>query len=244
MLKHISMKDLLIPGFITSINESDELVVDMSDIGDFPVPIDKQKLASFIFIRNSGIKMKLDFSKCSYEDKDEFLMLWMTSGIEVKSEELAISWIEILHNSDAINKYSILDENEIKKFNSNHSEFISVIREFINSLPLYAISTFHEEDKEGFDLSEFDVSEEDNISMCNFYQLTQFPSFNLLLEENAQPKYFKNIFNNFDNAFYLSKIMDNLPYIDFMLIMFGSPELQQEFINNLNDSLQGGNDNG
>lgn len=239
------MKLITIPTDLSYI-EDDELVIDMSNL-NFGVDVSRQKYFSFIYIRNSGIKMKLDFSKCSYKDKEEFLMLFMTSGIEVKSDLLASTWIEILFNSDQTKLNSILSIEEIKTFNNDHHEYISILRQFINSLPLYSMYVYHEEGTEPMNLDEFETSDFDDISLCNFYQLTTFEDFLLLLEDTGtenKPMFFKKIFDNYNDSFYMSSIISNLPYLQFLDLLLGSKEGQNDFIEILNNILQGGIDNG
>lgn len=234
------MKRITIPTDLSSVEENEELTIDMSEL-NFDVDNSKKKFFSFIYIRNSGIKMKLDFSKCSYKDKEEFLILFMTSGIEVKSDILASTWLEILFNSYQVTLDSILTTDEIRKFNIDHSEYISLIRQFINSIPLYAMYVFHEEGKEPMNLDEFDRSDFNEISLCNFYQLTAFADFILLLEDvNTDNKavFYEKIFDNPDDCFYLSIIINNLPYLRFLDLLFETPDAQEAFIEVLNNVMK------
>lgn len=226
-----------IPTDLSLIKEDD--IIDMSKLG-FGVDDSKKKYFSFIYIRNSGIKVELNFDQCSYEDKEEFLMLFMTSGIEVKSSVLASTWLEIIFNSDQPQLKSILNIEEVKKFNMDHSDYIAKLRQFINSLPLYTISIFKDNDV-SIDFNDFKMNDFTNISLCNFCQLTEFEDFLLLLEDtNTENKaeYFEKIFNNPENMYHLSLMINNLPYLQFLSVMLGTQEVQNDFLKTLSNVLK------
>ena len=58
----------------------EQLVVDMNDL-KFPVDSSMQERSALLFIRNTNLKGSFDFSGCSYERKELFLMLYMTEEI-------------------------------------------------------------------------------------------------------------------------------------------------------------------
>ena len=133
---------ITIPNDQNVLSTTDELVIDMSDLR-FNCDTDKKKFYAFIYIRNTGLKAQLNFEKCSFEDKEEYLMMFMKSNIEIKCPILASTWIEIISFDDSeIYLPSILDSNEIRKFINNNREFVNNIHQFINSLPIYAIYKF------------------------------------------------------------------------------------------------------
>lgn len=220
------MKKLItIPTTINMVDSSDELSIDMSNL-QFNVDENKKKLYAFIFIRNSGIKATLDFEKCSYNDKEEYLLLFIKSNIEVDSSILASTWIEILsfdENNTESHSESILTFDEIKIFINNNSKLVDEIHQFINSLPLYAIYEYYKNINHPIPMDEFDEVDELNFSLINFNQLSIIDKFNFLLNDNPsdnqKPVFFNNVFKNNDNPHILLRIINNIHYFKILNLM-------------------------
>ena len=242
------MKNIItIPNIPDTLSTTDELVIDMSNLG-FDCDISKKKFYAFIFIRNTGIKAELDFEKCSYEDKEEYLLMFMKSDIEVKCPILASTWIEIISFDDSeIYLPSILNKDEIKKFIDNNGEFVNNLKQFINSLPIYAMYKFNKVSDIDISMDEFESTDNDEIKLANFYQLTEFDRFILLLDDNPsdnhKPILYTKMFDNPENEYNFMHIMERLPYFNLLNILFSDNESQNNAIKNINESLKGGNDN-
>lgn len=234
-------KLLTIPDDIDELIGSEDVSIDMSDLR-FDIPDEKKKFYSFVFIRNSGIKPELNFERCSFRDKEEFLMLFLTTEIELKCPILASTWIEILNHKDGIVVLpSILTQQEIELFVDNNREFVDKCRQFINSLPIYALYSFHQPTEEPMDFSEFKHVECDDIKLTNFYQLAETDNFILLLETNPEdshkPVFYDNIFNDMEKSYDMMRIMENLPYTNFLIAMFSGPDVQVDILNRINSHL-------
>lgn len=233
------MKVVTLPMDISLINSSEEIVIDLSEI-NFPASSpDQQKRASFIFLRNSGIKATLDFSKCSYLDKEAFLLLYLMEDIDIDASILTTTWIEILSARDGGGIYlpSILDEKELNEFIQKNDKFIKEIYQLINSLPLYAMMTsgIH---GSPMDLSGFKKTDYDKIKLSNFHKLADYDQFILLLnpELGGEPLFYEKLFNKSNR--YLWKMMQRLPFINLLYNLLIVPqEQQQEMIKEINNLL-------
>jgi hypothetical protein len=237
------MKKLItIPNNLDILENEDEFSIDMSDL-KFDCPDNKKKFYAFIFIRNTGIKDNLNFENCSFEDKEEYLMMFLTYNIEVKCSLLASTWIEILSfGTTELCLPSILSKVEIEKFINRNREFVDNVHRFINSLPIYSIYTFNNSTNSNMDISEFKSTDNDDIKLANFYQLTEIDSFILLLTHaplyEHRPVFYTRIFSNRENSYEFVRIMKNLPFINILNAMFSSTECQNDILDNINTYLE------
>lgn len=235
-------KILTIPDDIDELIGSEDVSIDMSNL-KFDIPDDKKKFYSFVFIRNSGIKPELNFDKCSFEDKEEYLLLFLTTEIELKCSILASTWIEILNHADGVVVLpSILTQEEIEKFVERNRDFVDRCRQFINSLPIYALYSFHQPTEDPMDFSEFEHTDYEDIKLTNFYQLAEVDNFILLLEINPpdshKPAFFDNLFNDMEKSYDMMRIMENLPYTNFLIAMFSDSQVQADILNRINGHLE------
>lgn len=235
------MENLIsIPYTSGEIDDPSKVSIDMSNL-KFDCPDNKKKFYAFIFIRNTGIKSILNFDKCSFEDKEEYLNMFLTLNIEIKCPILASTWIEILsfNNNENIYLPCILDKAEIIKFRERNKNLLDNIYQFINSLPLYSIFSFTNEYDFGININEFECSNDNNIKLVNFYQLTEFDRFILLL--NANPSYehrpvlYEDLFNDRENSYDFNRIMKNLPYINFLNAIFSNNQCQDDIVSEINN---------
>lgn len=228
-------KIITIPDEISIAIKDNDVEVDMSDLR-FDLSDEKKKLYAFIFLRNTGMNIKMNFDKCSFEDKSEYLRLFLTSNIEIRSSILTTTWIEILTSEidDCMYLPSILDRKEIDTFIKNNMELINKIRRLINSLPFYSISRYEDGIIPG--IEEIPVINDVDIKLVNFYQLTEIGTFVLLLESDPIPErspgYYKELFDDPNNEFYISQIMHNIPYFSIIETLFAPAEEQREFAKN------------
>ena len=119
------MKLISIPNDMSKFN-IDDVEIDMNNL-KFDAPKEKIKYYAFIFLRNIGSKFNLNFDNCSFEDKEEYLKLFLSSNIDVYIPLLSSTWIEIL-TSEIDNKMylkSILTRDEIDLFIERNKEFIN-----------------------------------------------------------------------------------------------------------------------
>lgn len=246
---YYNMENLIkIPTDIEKIYGDEDLEIDMGNL-EFSVDKNKQKMAAFLFIRNIGIKKRLNFDNCSYKDIESYLLIFLTKNIEIKCELLATTWLEILlyNENEELSLPSLLSKEEIKQFNEDHKYFIDSCRQFINSLPIYAIWSYCPTEEDRIDMSQFETTEFDLLKLTNFNQLLEYTHFLLLLEadpiESHKPAFFTNIFNK-ENEYELSVLMNNLPYLNMIMTMFGGKEMQDDALKRINEILEpdeGGN---
>lgn len=225
---------------IASLNKEDS-IIDMSSL-NFPCDKESQKRSSFLFIRNTNLDFDFTFERCAYEDKEEFLLLYLQGKIAVNLPLLATSWLEILLSpySDRISLPSILNKDEIQTFRSRNQAFINELYQFIISIPVYHIFIFYslgEEKDNIWDPSEFQNSNYEGISLSNFSALTSYDDFILLIQpiEEFQPLFYSKYFQFRNRA--MDQILNNLPYLGLLNVMLASPEIQDQFVEGLNEML-------
>lgn len=247
------MKHYSLPLDIQSMKDinSDTDRIDMSDI-HFKGDSKKQKRSAFLFIRNTNLSAQLDFSNCSYEDKEEYLMLFMSENIEVRCDILASTWMEILmrnHSDDvSIILPCMLTHDEIGQFIKTNKDFIGEVMNLIYSLPVYAIQVYWYMSKDNtgaFDTSKFPKSDYNGICAGNFCQLIKFDDFMMIITppEDFVPTYYSKYFNLRDNLT-MATILEDLPYLNLINIMVGPKEGHVKFADGIREMLTvGGEDN-
>lgn len=211
-------------------------ILDMSKL-NFPVEDVHKIRAAFIFMRNANFYPDLDFSNCSFLDKERALLIYIQDNIEIHSTILSDTWIQIL-----LSKYdiplsfnSIFIKEEIDEFIKRNNVFMHELYWFINSIPLCAILA--NKNKLNIDLSEIPVTSYDKIKLINFHNLCDYDEFTLLItpDSNMKPMIYSKIFHN--NNRYLNKMIHQLPYLNMMTAMLSSSEQQQDIINAFNNLL-------
>lgn len=213
----------------------DEYLIDMSDL-NFDMDANYQKRAAFVFLRNTGLKANLDFSRCSYEDKEEYLMLFLQCGVEVQSDILASTWMEILSAKDGGDHYlpTILSADEIKRFCEDHREYINELYQFINSLPIHAMMVSGL-DKITFNTDEFEKTDYSDISLVNFVKLIDFDSFILLIDNSTPQKMYTKLF--VPNEYYINQITNKLPYLSLIRVIYQGEGAQDAAIESIKSLL-------
>ena len=219
---------------INSLEEN--ISVDMSKL-NFDVPIEDQKKASFVFLRNSNIKANLDFSSCNYNDKAEYLLLYLCSDIEVNAEILSTTWIEILStNKDGGEVYlpSILSLEEIKIFVRDNKTLIDEIYQLINSLPIYAMYCSNQYNNI-CNMDEFTKTNWHKVKIDNFWKLAKYDHFIFLVDGSTESLFYDKLFIR--GEYHISKMMDYLPFLNLLTAMLSCTEIQNEVIDNINNVL-------
>lgn len=207
-------------------------VIDMSQSGFDSDPI----RSSFIFIRNTELTTNYDFSKCSYEQKSEYLDLYMFGSFDVNIQLLTNTWIEILMSKKCDNPVLpiIFTADEVKRFASEHQESLSEIYNLIISLPMFALVRLadvpgHEEIAD--DIKTYKFTDYDRINLHNFALMTYNPDFNQMIEpiDGMKPLYYNEYMAKYHwrNR---SIINNNLPYSSLLMLMLGSKEQMKSFM--------------
>lgn len=221
------MKSLILPFDINELNKISDVTINMSKF-NFDIPRDQQKKASFIFLRNMGINVTLDFSDCSYEDKEEFLLLYLTENIDVNAEILASTWIEILSAKDGggVNLPSIFTSEEIEKFLGRNKKFVDEIFRIINSIPICSM-IFSKQNGKLYDVNEFKKSDYQGLSMINFCKLSRFDEFTLLIDGSVESIFYEKLFVK--NP-YTEEIVKNTPFLNLLELFNLTKDKQDSFV--------------
>lgn len=228
------MKSLILPFDINEIKSNDDFSINMSKF-NFDVPKDQQKKASFIFLRNMNVDIPLDFSECSFEDKEEFIKLYLTEDIDVNAEILASTWIEILSAKDGggVVLPSIFTSNEIEKFLGKNKEFIREIYSIINSLPIYSMA-ISSQNGSMFNINDFKRSSYDGIKLINFCKLSKFDEFSLLIDGTTEPIFYDKLFTETSS---MEEINSNLPFTNLLSMLNFSSDDQNKFVDAISELL-------
>lgn len=214
-----------------------DLVIDMSTT-HFPTAPDKQMRGTFIFIRNTAIIAKFDFSKCDYAMKRQYLLMYMLERFDVIIPELETTWITILGRKYAnMNEFSILNESELDDFCKTEAELIDNIRHIAASIPLCSIEFFCKENN--IDLGEMETSDYRVINAFNFYQLLKYKSFVTLVKiiDDYNPVYYTNYF--IPGSITYNSIVVQFPYMNLLtFVANSSPEEMDDVLKRMSAALE------
>ena len=214
-----------------------DIVIDMNNL-TFPVDESAQERSALLFIRNTNLTATFDFSNCSYERKEIFLMSYMTGTIQVYIPELIHTWVSIIANKYAnININSILTIVEIGKFISDHKELIDEIINITGSIPLCSIISFFKA-KEIECPDKYELSDYCGINGKNYFNLLSDDNFVKLIEliDDITPKYYVNYF--MEDTIYYSALLYKLPYLALLNAAFSDEETSNKFIEELKGLIE------
>lgn len=239
------MAKYVLPINMDDVKDDNDIIIDMSKT-NFPIDKDKQKISCFLFIRNTGLTAKYDFSDCDYKDKEEFLIQFMFHrNINVGIKELLDTWVCILTTGYTNIRHlsSILNEDEINLFIKNNIEYVHELYRFFVSIPLCSMSFYLKSAKMDSAISMGDFQSSDYYGF-NVYSLNQLFNYNeiILLTQmidNIAPVYYYKYFDIDDNRSSLRDTLFNkFPYLNMMnLIMPGNNENIDAFKNELENLL-------
>jgi hypothetical protein len=191
-------------------------IVDMSDIKFPGIPVEKIPRTAFIFFRNTGFDVKLDFSKCSFEQKELFLTDYLVYNIDVKLSEFATSYVKILNRfiGNDIDVECILTNEEIDLFIENHNKDIHTLLQFFMSLPIFTMFYFSL-NGEGYSLDDIEKTDQDFIN-DNLYHIIETDGFVVLYDNELeiQPLFYEKLFT-FDNPKLLQAV-EKLPFFSIL----------------------------
>ena len=99
----------------------------------------------FNYVSNLDINFGLNFYQTSQEERYELLSLYLTSNslINCKELELALTYIILKHNQcdvEDLYSFTILTDEFCNKFIEEHSNLLTEVTSFIESLPLTTLS--------------------------------------------------------------------------------------------------------
>lgn len=196
---------------IPNYNITSEDIINMNEL-NFNVPEEKKKITAFLYLRNCGIKNALDFSQCSYEDKEEFLLLFMKQEFNLYNRYFYNTWAGIL--GDFYPEDCILSQEEMSNFVIKNSEYIHMIKVFINSLILFKSIRA---DKDFFNIG----MKVDNIKHTDFQEISIYGLYSILenhqylfmiLIDQTEVMIFDNLFND-NNSYSLINLINGFtPY--------------------------------
>jgi hypothetical protein len=237
----------IIPEDIAGISKDDIIQMDKLNFDDVEY-LQKERTA-LLFIRNTGILASYDFSKCSYESKEKFLMLYLNSKISnLNIDLLASTWVKIICKG-YIESFaeSILSDEEIETFTKNNSEFIYECRRFVISIPICVMAVYEYRNHGSItDLSEYETSTYEGFNPYSFSKLFDYQEIVMLpgTIEDITPLYYDNYFNIKNTTAYLSypkfinDIFNKFPYMGLIDMIIRNDEVQiNDFANRFKEAL-------
>lgn len=178
-------------------------IINMSDINFPGIRQEEQSKTVFIFLRNTGFSnIKLDFSKCSYEERVDILDEYLTTGFNVYIKELVEATREVILSVLKESKEeNFFTKEEAYRFYESHQDVCNEILDILNSSLLFVIKT-----TEAFK----DASvEEETTTKCvgaNIAHLFKMKNVEAILlklfDQHHQPKYYTDIFTLDNHSLY------------------------------------------
>lgn len=209
--------------------------VDMSNI-DFPNLNDDIRV-SYIYLRNTDFNVELDFSKCNYEFKKQFVYFYLFGDIVYNFDCITDTWISIMlmfndSNIDIPKEFGILSKEEIIDFINEYKDKIKIINDFLFSLCMYPILRLKD-----IKLNSDDIEiNDEKIFNENCYNIIKNKYFNILLTFDgiSKPVNFTKYFTNENNELF-ELIAKYTPYQELLYGLFNSSENDwYTFIDNIN----------
>lgn len=207
--------------------------IDISSINYDDPEMNKEKVDySLIYLRNIDLPIPCDFSKLSYEEKEEWILKYINADLfDLFVRELAETILNVLSDQPINGIQSILSEEEILKFQQDHKELIDNIRQFIVSLEVllkYALlKTVNNEEPE---ISDYPTIEEKPLFFETVHQLIKYypiiiDAIHLHFIENYPLMKYNYVLCNIEKSsvFYLDFL--NLPSVKFMGLLLNDNEL-------------------
>lgn len=192
-------------------------VVDMSDIS-FPTiktVYDNMK-AAIIYLRNTGYKVQLDFSKMSFEQKSALLKAYLDSKVKYDIPELDDTWIKIFYacaHFDINLENAILNELELNCFIATEREYLLKWANFIISLPIYLVLRLDVK----MDTDNLETSDEE-LNVVNFLNVIKHQDFDslMIMSGGKAPTNYTKIFTLENN-----ELFETLARKEFNSILIG-----------------------
>lgn len=195
-------------------------IVDMSSLKFPGIDKDKQIYTALIFLKNTGFDVTLDFSQCSFKEKEEYLLLYLQKDVSIKNPEFAKTWIEILLTELTleIEMQGFLAPEEIKLFiKRNQDSYISNIKSFIASLPVYAMYRYYLNDK-AYTLNDIKHSDYSQISnnICKLFAMYPEEIMFIFSTIEKEPVFYEKLFTVENN-----ELFDSLQNLPFFQLLYG-----------------------
>lgn len=126
-------------------------IVDMNQLNFPGIEGLKENIdTSFIFLRNTGFPVTLDYTKCDYEKKEQYLLSYLQTNIENDQEILDTTWLAICSRYVQMKNdfESILSDKECNDFIVAHKTFVHNVTRYTKSIPIFALYMVSLDNKE------------------------------------------------------------------------------------------------
>ena len=170
-------------------------IVDMSQINFPGIAQEEQIRTAFIFMRNTGFNVTLDFSNCTNEQKDAILKEYITTDIEWYSEDMCNLWLDMM-------------EDYIRGKQTANDDLVEESLNLLASLPIY-IFYRHELNNVVYNIDDIEKKEKSLLG-ANYLSLLKadgVSEFILFACSVAKPYFWEEIFKEDNNK--LMEILAN-----------------------------------
>lgn len=198
---------------LETLKEQETLEVDMSK-PNFPENLDPIK-TSFIYMRNIGFhNLKPDFSGLSKEDRFKYLEEYISTNIDISDycTPLIYTWATIFIDQYKKDDLNILSRQETEEFVETHKDLINQVRQFIVSLPVYAMYRFNHENMytlEDITHSDFDGFGPNLYTVLKYMDLAYLIISNQATLGDKPPVFYDKYFTVENNQ--LMEVIENTP---------------------------------
>ena len=226
-------------------DKSTDITIDMSKF-NFPCDESAYRRASFIFIRNTGLKARYDFSNCTFEEKEDFLTMYMDGPIVTNIPELTQTWINIIaYKYTKVECSSILDTEETEDFINENILLVTELRKIVNSIPLCSIDYFSKHNKikiyDKDTVNSIPINKFSNLNFSNFTNMCEYDDLARMIGILPLDKYpiqrYINIFNANRDKLY-GKLIKSMPYLAILDIMYDDPDNIDERIHKVANNIK------
>ena len=190
---------------------------------------------AFVYIRNTQMKAKFDFTKCNYKQKEAALLVFIKERINVSMPYLEVTWLDILSGHDeSFIPDAIMNLEEILKFRKEHSELIENLKCFIDNIPTLAM--MHNPITKSLHIKEEFNEYQIQFSLQNFIELTKYDFLFMLIDGSHEG----TVFDAFDPSHPEYRFVSRLLEMPFTNIITSFSSSNEEAIAELTKNIQSG----
>ena len=227
--------------YANSTNECElykDYIIDISAINYEDPEMDSDKVNySLIYLRNIDLPIPCDFSKLSYNEKEEWLLKYINSNLfDLSIKELNETILNLLSDDKIDNMLSILTDDELNTFKENNSKLLNDIKQFIVSLELLINYAVNKDSTTEYINNDYPTIEEKPLFFETVHQLIKhYPvivdSLHLYYSNQYSLCNYTYLYHNIEksSAFYLDFL--NLPSIKFIGLLLNDELVNKEITN-------------
>lgn len=191
---------MLTTGLPYDLEKMDEIkengaIVDMNSYKFDAIPDDEQLRTVFIFLRNTGFNVKLDFSNCDYASKRQYLLEYLYTKMDCKYTEFSHECVNIMYAinlMDPPHKDAIFTDEERIKFINEDKDVVDNLYDLVISTILFLVSK-----SKCFDIDMEHFEEKTTKIKINLVNIMKDDMIGPIVTfSDREPSFYKDIFND------------------------------------------------